>query len=239
MTPVSPNHLPAYEQVKAFVKAKITAGEWRSGDAVPSEAALQQQFGISRMTVNRALRELVVEGLVTRIQGSGTVVAQLNRIVSTLAFRDIHEEIIERGHEHSSQVILVESLKANASLAQTLRLRTGAKVFHSVLVHCENGVPIQFEDRLVNPAAAPGYLGVDFEQTTPTHYLLEHAPLTEANYSIEASLPTAREAKYLKVKSSEPCLVMTRCTVSGVNVASLARLVYPGLRYSFNGKFQL
>ena len=239
MTSVSPNHLPAYEQVKAFIKAKITTGEWRSGDAVPSEAALQLQFGISRMTVNRALRELVVEGLVTRIQGSGTVVAQLNRIVSTLAFRDIHEEIMERGHEHSAQVILIESLKANASLAQTLRLRTGAKVFHTVLVHCENGVPIQFEDRLVNPAAAPGYLGVDFEQTTPTHYLLEHAPLTEANYSIEASLPTAQEAKCLKVKGSEPCLVMTRCTVSGVNVASLARLVYPGLRYSFNGKFQL
>ena len=43
----------------------------------------------------------------------------------------------------------------------------------------------------------------------------------------------------MKVRVSEPCLVMTRCTVSGVNVASLARLVYPGLRYSFNGKFQL
>ena len=234
-----PTSVPAYEQVKAFIKAKITTGEWRSGDAVPSESALQQQFGVSRMTINRAVRELVVEGLVTRIQGSGTVVAQLNRIVSTLAFRDIHEEIIERGHVHSARVIRVESLKANASLAQTMKLRMGAKVFHSVLVHCEDGLPIQFEDRLVNPAAAPDYLGVDFEQTTPTHYLLEHAPLTEANYSIEACLPTAQEAECLGLKPSEPCLVMTRCTVSGVNVASLARLVYPGLRYSFNGKFQL
>ncbi len=231
--------LPAYEKVKAFIKSQISAGTFRPGGAVPSESALQQQFGISRMTVNRALRELVVEGLVTRIQGSGTVVAQLNRIVSTLAFRDIHEEIIERGHLHSARVIRVESLKANASLAQTMKLRVGAKVFHSVLVHCEDGLPIQFEDRLVNPAAAPEYLGVDFEQTTPTHYLLEHAPLTEANYSIESCLPTAQEAECLGLKSSEPCLVMTRCTVSGANVASLARLVYPGLRYSFNGKFQL
>ena len=167
------------------------------------------------------------------------MVAQLNRISSTLAFRDIHEEILERGHEHSARVIVIESLRANASLAQTLKLRAGSRVFHTVLVHCEDGVPIQFEDRLVNPAAAPEYLNVNFELITPTHYLLEHAPLTEASYSIEAGLPTAQEAQCLGLSTGEPCLVMTRCTVSGANVASLVRLVYPGLRYSFHGKFQL
>lgn len=236
---MSNSALPAYRLVKDFVKAQISSGTWVSGDAVPSESVLQQQFGISRMTVNRAIRELASEGLVTRIQGSGTVVAQLSRISSRLAFRDIHEEVHERGHQHSSRVILLESLKADASLAQTLRLRDGGKVFHSVLVHFENGVPIQFEDRLVNPSVAPDYLSVDFEQTTPTHYLLEKAPLTEASYSIEACLPTSQEATALCVAPSEPCLVMTRCTASGANVASLARLVYPGTRYSFNGNFQL
>ena len=65
----------------------------------PSESVLQQQFGISRMTVNRAMKELAVEGVVTRVQGSGTVVAQLHRISTTLALRDIHEEITERGHQ--------------------------------------------------------------------------------------------------------------------------------------------
>ncbi|WP_114968794.1 histidine utilization repressor [Rhodoferax ferrireducens] len=234
-----PTQLPAYEQVKAFVKAQINCGAWRPGDAVPSEAALQQQFGVSRMTVNRAVKELAVEGLVTRVQGSGTVVAQLHRISNTLALRDIHEEVLERGHAHTARVVLLESLRANAAMARTLQLRTGAKVFHSVLVHCEDGVPIQFEDRHVNPAAAPHYLSADFQSTTPTRYLLEHAPLTEASYSIEASLPSLHEAKCLAVKRSEPCLVMTRRTVSGVHVASLARLVYPGVRYSFNGKFQL
>lgn len=231
--------LPAYQQVKAFVKAQINRGVWRPGDAVPSESALQQQFGVSRMTVNRAVKELAVEGLVTRVQGSGTVVAQLHRISSTLAFRDIHEEVLERGHAHTSKVLTLEALRADAALAQIFKLRSGAKVFHSVLVHCEDGVPIQFEDRHVNPASAPHYLSADFETTTPTHYLLEHAPLTEASYSIEASLPSTLEARCLGIKRSEPCLVMTRRTVSGIHVASLARLVYPGLRYSFNGKFEL
>ena len=147
---MSTTQLPAYEQVKAFVKAQINRGVWRPGDAVPSESALQQQFGVSRMTVNRAMKELAVEGLVTRVQGSGTVVAQLHRISSTLAFRDIHEEILERGHVHSTKVLTVESVRADAALAKILKLRTRAKVFHSVLVHLEDGLPIQFEDRHVN-----------------------------------------------------------------------------------------
>ncbi|MEI6762385.1 MAG: histidine utilization repressor [Betaproteobacteria bacterium] len=231
--------LPAYERVKAFIKAQVNLGVWRPGDAVPSEAVLQQQFGISRMTVSRALRELVVEGVVTRIQGSGTVVAQLHRISSTLALRDIHDEVLARGHTHSTRLLHLGAVRASAALAEVFRLRRGARLFHSVLVHCEDGLPIQYEDRHVNPAAAPDYLAADFALTTPTRYLLEHAPLTEARYAIEACLPSAEEADGLAIAPGAPCLVMTRCTISGPHVASLARLVYPGLRYSFSGKFQL
>ncbi|MBI2768467.1 MAG: histidine utilization repressor [Burkholderiales bacterium] len=230
--------LPAYEQVKAFIRGHISSGGWKPNDPVPSEAALMQQFGISRMTVNRALRELAGEGLVTRVQGSGTRVAELHRISSRLTIRDIHEEVAERGHVHTTRVLLVAAEKANAELAQSLGLRTGARVFHTILVHLENGIPIQYEDRYVNPAAAPGYLDTDFTQTSPTLHLLQHAPLTEASYCIEASLATAEEAKQLDIQPSEPCLTMMRRTVSGGNVASVARLVYPGTRYSFAGQFQ-
>ncbi len=230
--------LPAYEQVKAWIKQHIGSGQWKPGDPVPSEAALMQQFGISRMTVNRALRELAAEGLVTRIQGSGTRVAQLHRISSRLTIRDIHEEVVERGHVHTTRVMRAEREKAGADVAVSLGLRAGATVFHTVLIHMENGVPIQYEDRYVNPAAAPAYLDTDFTQTSPTLHLLRHAPLTEASYSIEACLPTAQEANELAIKRTEPCLVMMRRTVSGPHVASVARLIYPGTRYSFAGQFQ-
>ena len=230
--------VPAYEQVKAWIKQHIGSGQWKPGDPVPSEAALMQQFGISRMTVNRALRELAAEGLVTRVQGSGTRVAQLHRISSRLTIRDIHEEVVERGHVHTTRLLLAAKEKASAELAVSLDLRVGAPVFHTVLVHMENGVSIQYEDRYVNPAAAPQYLETDFTQTSPTLHLLENAPLTEASYSIEACLPTAQEAKELGIKRTEPCLVMMRRTVSGAHVASVARLIYPGTRYSFAGQFQ-
>ena len=230
--------LPAYEQVKTWIKQHIGSGQWKPGDPVPSEAALMQQFGISRMTVNRALRELAAEGLVTRIQGSGTRVAQLHRISSRLTIRDIHDEVVERGHVHTTRVMRAEREKAGAEVAISLGLRAGATVFHTVLIHMENGVPIQYEDRYVNPTAAPEYLDTDFTQTSPTLHLLRHAPLTEASYSIEACLPTAVEARELAIKRTEPCLVMMRRTVSGAHVASVARLIYPGTRYSFAGQFQ-
>ena len=232
------NDLPAYEQVKAWIRQHIASGEWKPGDPVPSEAALITQFGISRMTAHRALRELATEGLVTRVQGSGTRVAQLHRISSRLVIRDIHEEVAERGHVHTTRVLLVAEEKCGAELAGTLGLRKGAKVFHTVLVHLENGVPIQYEDRYVNPAAAPDYIRTDFTQTSPTLHLLRHAPLTEASYAIESCLPTEEEAKQLAIRRSDPCLAMMRRTVSGANVARVARLVYPGTRYSFAGQFQ-
>lgn len=230
--------VPAYEQVKAWIREHIASGAWKPGDPVPSEAALMEQFGISRMTANRALRELAAEGLVNRVQGSGTRVAELHRISSKLVIRDIHEEVAERGHVHGTRVLYSAAEKANAAVAEALGLRKGSRVFHTVLVHLENAVPIQYEDRYVNPAAAPEYLHTDFSRESPTLHLLQHAPLTEASYSIEACLPSAEEAKQLAIKRGEPCLVMKRRTASGGNVASIARLVYPGSRYSFAGQFQ-
>lgn len=232
------SNLPIYDQVKAFVRQRISQGLWKPGDPVPSENALMHQFGVSRMTVNRALRELVSEGLVRRVQGSGTFVAELSRISSRLEIRDIREEVMERGHRYSAVVLKAEATQAPAALGQQMGLRSRARVFHSLVIHLENGIPILYEDRYVNPAAAPAYLSADFTQITPTRHLLEHAPLTEASYSIEASLPTAEEARHLKISRTQACLVVVRRTVSGPRVASLGRLVYPGSRHRFAGNFQ-
>ena len=108
-------------------------------------------------------------------------------------------------------------------------------VFHTLIVHHENGVPLQCEDRYVNPACAPDYLGVDFTRTTPTHYLLEVAPLWEAQFSIEASPPTAQEAQAAAHRRGEACLVVVRRTMSRGVPITLARLVHPGTRYQIEG----
>lgn len=227
-----------YAQVKQFLKDELSRGRWPPGALMPSEAELVAQFGVSRMTVNRALRELQAEGLVDRVQGVGTFAAQLHRVSSTLTIRDLHEEIEGRGHVHEARVHVKRRERAPAALAQRLGLKTGAEVFHTLIVHLENGVPIQSEDRYVNPACAPDYLSVDFTRTTPTHYLLEVAPLWEAQYSIEAAAPTELEAKLLGIPRRDPCLVLVRRTVSHDVPITLARLVHPGSRYQIEGSFK-
>lgn len=229
---------PQYLKVKNHLREGISAGQWRPGDLMPSEAELVAQFKVSRMTVNRALRELSSEGLVQRMQGVGTFVAQLHRIASTLTVRDLHDEIAERGHQHEARVLSLKRIKADAEQAASFGLKAGAALFHSIIVHLENSVPIQCEDRLVNPACAPGYLGLDFSQTTPTHYLLEVAPLSEARYTIEALLPTSDEATWLGIGRREPCLVVKRRTFSRGQTVTTVRLVHPGSRYFLEGRFQ-
>lgn len=236
LAPMTHSALPVYGQVKAFIKDHISSGAWKPGDPVPSEAALMKQFGVSRMTANRALRELMDEGMVHRVQGLGSFVAELHRISSTIRIRDVQEEVTERGHTHTARLVLSAVDKAAPELAKLLGLRSGARVFHTILVHLENGVPIQWEDRYVNPAAAPDYLKADWSTITPTRYLLNHAPLTQASYSIEACVPTPEQAQALAISTHEACLAMVRRTVSGAHVASLGRLIYPGSRYRFAGE---
>ncbi|HET7866738.1 MAG TPA: histidine utilization repressor [Burkholderiaceae bacterium] len=230
--------LAPYAQVKQHLKDQLAAGRFPPGALMPSEAELVAQFGVSRMTVNRALRELQAEGLVDRVQGVGTFGAALHRVSSTLTIRDLHEEIAARGHRYHAVVHVSRREKAPAALATRLGLAVGDTVFHTLIVHHEDGVPLQCEDRYVNPACAPGYLDVDFTQTTPTQYLLEVAPLWQAQYAIEAALPSAEEARLLGIRPGDPCLVVVRRTESRGMPITLARLVHPGSRYMLEGRFE-
>jgi GntR family histidine utilization transcriptional repressor len=230
--------LAPYAQVKQHLKDGLAAGRWAPGELMPSEAELVATFGVSRMTVNRALRELQAEGLVLRTQGVGTFAAPLHRVSSTLTISDVHDEIVARGHRHEARVHLQRPERAGAPLAAQLGLAAGAEVFHVLIVHLEDGVPLQCEDRYVNPAEAPAFLQADFTQHTPTHVLFESTSLWRAQFQVDAARPTAQEARLLGVAADEPCLVVVRRTFSPRAPITLARLVHPGRRYSLQGEFE-
>ncbi|HYD95477.1 MAG TPA: histidine utilization repressor [Noviherbaspirillum sp.] len=229
--------VPAFQHIKNYLLAEIHAGNWKEGEAIPSEQALARQFGVSRMTVNRAVRELTDEQILTRIQGSGTYVAQHKYQSTLVEIRSIAEEVRARGHVHRSELHLLERGKAAEHMAQAFGLKTGQPLFHSVMVHFESDIPIQVEDRWVNPEVAPEYMQQDFSAITPNEYLMATAPLQGVNYSIEALSPPKEIAEMLHITLREPCLVLKRRTLSKGQVASVVTMWHPGSRYQFAGSF--
>lgn len=226
-----------YERVKEFVIDKIMSGEWPVGHQVPTEHVLVTQFGVSRMTVHRALRELMSEGLVRRQAGMGTFVSDERPSLDLVEVKNIAEEIQKRGHMHSSVVHLLQLERASTSVAESLGLRPQSKVFHSMIVHLENHWPIQLEDRYVNPKVAPDYLEQDFSDHTPYAYLRTIGPLERVEHTIEAIRPTPTMCSLLKISEEEPCLLLHRRTWSRGMVASRAWLTHPGSRYRLGANF--
>jgi len=228
-----------YAMIKAALRERIAKGGWQPGMKLPSERELVLEFGCARMTVHRALSDLEDEGLIERRRGSGSYVAELHPISNLLQVRDIADEIRERGHVHSTRVCSVTREKADVRIATAMRLGRGAWVYRVQLVHLENGVPIQLEDRHVNPALAPDLMTRDFTIVTPSFVLFEHAPLTEAEQVVEAVLATADQAALLDVAEGSALLMVSRRTVSQGVVASIARLYHPGARYRLIGQFSV
>jgi GntR family histidine utilization transcriptional repressor len=233
--PIAQDSTPIFQQIKDYLVGEIAAGRWKEGDVVPSEQALVRQFGVSRMTVNRAVRELTAEQVLTRRQGSGTFVAPQKYQATLVEIRNIADEVRARGHRHRSSLRLLEPARAPQPLALQFELAAGAPLFHSVIVHFENEVPIQIEDRWVNPACAPAYLEQDFAAITPNEHLMAAAPLQGATYSIEA-LPAPRDiADMLGIGTRGSCLVLKRRTTSLGRVASVVTMWHPGQLCQFTG----
>lgn len=231
--------LALYQKVKRYILDRVESGELGPGVRVPSEHQLVEMLGVSRMTVNRALRELTEEGVLARSQGVGTFVAEQKPFSGLLEVLNIADEIERAGGVHSCDVHLLREEKAPEAVARALEIQPGGPVFHSIFVHKNSGVPVQLAERWVNPAVGPDYLKHDYTKITPHQYLQEVAPLQEAQHVLEAILPDKPAQKLLKIGAREPCILLLRRTWALGQVATDNRFIYPGSRYRLGGRFEV
>ncbi|MGJ7614070.1 MULTISPECIES: histidine utilization repressor [unclassified Variovorax] len=230
--------LALYAQVKDHISRKIQDGTWPPGHRLPSEHELVAQFGMARMTVNRALRELVEQGRITRVAGVGSFVAENKPQSTLLQIANIASEIRQRGHDYRCDMIEVERIAASPDVAAWLDLRAGASVFHSVCLHLENGTPVQLEERYVNPQVVPDYLEQDFAAMPPSEYLVRNVPFDQIEHVVDAVLPTAEQAERLAMEPTAPCLLLTRRTWSRNTPVTWVRCLHPASRYSLGSRFK-
>ncbi|MCJ2376186.1 histidine utilization repressor [Vibrio sp. ZSDZ34] len=232
---------PLYIQIKQFIESNIDSGRWSIGHRITTEIELAKQFSVSRMTVNKAIRDLVSDGKLVRKPRLGTFVRLPDDKVESPLHdtRNIAEEVRTRGKQHSSIVVKHDAINADEYIATKLGIMLGSPIFYSEIIHKEDGTPIQLECRWVNAHYAPNYHQQDFTQTTPNEYLSKNCPLTAIEHTVEAIQCKEEIARQLNITPQEPCLLLSRRTWSDSKLISTALLYHPGSRYKLSSKIDI
>jgi GntR family histidine utilization transcriptional repressor len=228
---------PLHRQIRDHILHNIFIGAWQPKRRIPSENELMKQFRVSRMTVHHCLRELCKDGFLTRTPGLGTFVAMPQAHLTVIKIVDVAQTIRQANREHIVDVVERIERRATTREAEVFRVSVGAPLFHVVLVHKGDNIPVQVEDRLVNANAAPEYLEGD-HSLDAFAYLSRLYPYPEGRHVISAICPTKRLKRLLQLDTAEPCLEIQRTTWVGKLVITTARLFHPASRYKIEGSIE-
>jgi GntR family histidine utilization transcriptional repressor len=230
---------PLYQQIKNTIQHKIRNGDWSAGKKLPSENELVDALGVSRMTIHRALRELTQAGLINRVHGVGSFVADIPRHASLIELKDIAIEIEKSGKRHSSEVLSLASVVANTEISIQMQVPVGRSLYHLNAIHSQDNIPIQLESRYVNPDLMPDFLNQDFNRITATSYLLKQFRPDEMEHIVRAVMPDVRARKTLLIERSEPCLQLSRRTWKKDQVVTYVTMTYPSSRYDLGARYAI
>jgi len=217
---------PIYQQIKNTIQQKIRDGDWIAGQKLPSENELVE-------------RELTHDGLINRVHGLGSFVADAPRHASLIELKDIAVEIELSGKRHRSQVLSLRSEAANAEVLIQMQVAAGNTVYFLNAVHFQDDIPIQLECRYVNPDLVPDFLIQDFSRFTSTSYLLKQFQPDEMEHIVRAVMPDAQARQALRIDSIEPCLQLSRRTWKNDRVVTYAIMTYPSSRYDLGARYAI
>lgn len=228
---------PLYLQIKQTIERGIHDGEWLAGQKLPSENELVNALDVSRMTVNRAFRELTQQGLVNRVHGRGSFVAERPRHASLIELQDIALEVAESGKRYSSEVISLVQGPADLELAELMQVKADTELFFLRAVHFQDDQPIQLESRYVNPVLVPQFMQQDFSNITSTAYLLQQFRPDEMEHIVRAISADQTTRELLRINRDQPCLELSRRTWVKQQVVTQVTLTYPGNRYDLGARY--
>jgi GntR family histidine utilization transcriptional repressor len=226
-----------HARIVSDLERRIVSGEWPPGHRIPFEVELAQRYGVSRMTMNKAIGRLVDAGLVERRRKAGSFVA---RPTSQAAILDIHEiraEVIATGAAYSYRIEKrVERLLA---LADATRLEgpQGRPLLELLCLHHADGRMFCLEERLIDLEAAPEAAQESFDELPPGSWLVARTPWTDAEHRIGAAAANRAQAKLLGVPAGDPCLVVERRTWRAGAPITWVRLTYPGGAHRLVARF--
>ncbi|MDZ4763342.1 MAG: GntR family transcriptional regulator [Chloroflexota bacterium] len=228
---------PLYEQIKAHLLRQIQSGAYLPGQRIPSERALSDTLGVNRLTVKKAISDLVQAGYLSVHIGKGTYVSERKFDLQLETLTSFTEEMTRRGTRPSSRILHIGMQPTSEADARVLRIAPGDTVLSLVRLRLADDVPMAIERAQVIAACCPGILDKhDFTRESLYDVLLRDygIQLIRAEQSIEARRAHGDEPRLLEIAPGDPILEMTRLTynTSGQPV-EYVKSAYCGARYKF------
>ena len=214
--PATPAFSPLYQQIKGLILQSLQAGEWKPGEAIPSEMDLAARFRVSQGTVRKAIDELAAENLVVRRQGKGTFVATHSEQQVQYRFLRLMPDSGDLDDEGPAQrnILDCRRVRASADVARLLALRPGDAVMQVRRVLSLGGVPTILEDLWLPGQAFKGLTADQIAQYQgPTYAMYEvdfGVRMVRAQENIRAVAPDAEQCELLQVPAGTPLLSVER-----------------------------
>jgi GntR family transcriptional regulator len=220
-----------YSRVETVLAGEIADGDPRVGDQLPTEDRLIARFGVSRITVRRAIQNLVSRGLVEIRRGRGTFVAAPKITQELRELSGFVEDMHALGRKPTARVIGKDIVTADATVARQLALTKGERVVRIRRVRLADGIPLSFDETFL-PLEIGKKIITNNLKVEPIFSLLERKyeiPLIEAEYKLDAVPAKADVAATLKVKQRSPIFRIERTSYStGGRPVDYERLHYRG-----------
>ena len=198
---------PMYRQIADALREKISAGELKPGDALPTESSLQETFSVSRVTVRQALKLLTEEQIIESIQGSGSYVKEERVNYDIYQLTGFYEKLADRNVDTHSEVSIFEVLKADAKLAEKLNLSHDDKVWHIKRVRFIKQKPVNLEETWMPLALFPD-LTWEVMENSKYHYVeqIKKLVIDRSEQELVPIMPSEEAIAALSLDPAKPIL---------------------------------
>lgn len=229
--------VPLYVQIRETIREKIESREIKVGTRLPAEADLAEMFGVSRMTVRRAIEDLVMDGLLIRKQGTGTIVSSRKVVRDYTRLTSFHEDAQSRGMHPLSRVLKFEVILPPADYVQKLMIKETDKVYHVIRLRMvDDNQIIALHETFIPQSLCPWIEDANLENESLYTLYEKHGLAIEwGKQIVEAHYVTEQQAHCLQIPTGSPVLYSERISYTANNVpVECVTGVCPGDRFSIN-----
>lgn len=213
------DRVPKYYQLKKEIIRRIEMEEYTPDRPIPSERELMEQYQVSRITVRKAIDELVVEGYLYKVQGKGTYVKTDEKSNDLFSLVSCTQAVRNMGMTPTKQVIVSQVLTTDKKRAKALNLTAADQVFQLGRVLYANEEPLNYTLTYLPMRLFPGLDKHDFGKESLYQVLGEdyHVNITKARRTVEAVLVKDEIAEYLDIEPGMPVILFGCTTYGDVN----------------------